>query len=141
MTFCYVLHQKHSEFWHIQNSASSDICSHIQPYSALLRHILRHYKDMIRLIEAYAAPCVTLPIHNLVIFQALPYLERSIFKTLWKFEQVYSEPCHSQNSLFKHYSAIFRTLCNAFICRNLACLESCNIPNPFITAFQNRTLS
>ena len=37
---------------------------------------------------------------------------------------------HSQNSLFRHYSAIFRlfsTLCIVCICRNLVYLESWNI--------------
>ena len=29
-----------------------------------------------------------------------------IFKTLWNFDEAYSELCHSQNSLFKRYSAI-----------------------------------
>ena len=35
LTLCYVLHQRHSEFWHIQNY----LFRYIQEYSALLRHI------------------------------------------------------------------------------------------------------
>ena len=36
MTLCYVLHQTHSKFWHIQYSAFLGICQHTQSYSALL---------------------------------------------------------------------------------------------------------
>ena len=39
--------------------------------------------------------------------RALAFRTGSIFKTLRNFDQAYSEPCHSQNSLFRHYSAIF----------------------------------
>ena len=35
---------------------------------------------------------------------------------------------------YQPYSGIFRNLCNACICRNLAYLKSWNIPNPSITA-------
>ena len=39
VTLWYILHQTHSEFWHIKHSVFSSICWHIQPYSVLLRHI------------------------------------------------------------------------------------------------------
>ena len=35
----YVLHQIHSELWHVWNSVYSGIYKHIQAYSRLLRHI------------------------------------------------------------------------------------------------------
>ena len=41
--FCYVLHQAHSEFCHIQNSIYSSTFSHIQAYSVLLRHIQAYW--------------------------------------------------------------------------------------------------
>ena len=49
------------------------------------------------------------------MFRTLAYLEPSIFKSLSNMldDQVYSEPCHSQNSFFKHfhrYSGIFRSI-------------------------------
>ena len=42
-TLWYVLHQTHSEFWHIQNSIYSGIFRHIQGYLKLLRHIHVHW--------------------------------------------------------------------------------------------------
>ena len=39
VTLWYILHQTHSEFWHIKHSVFSSICWNIQPYSVLLRHI------------------------------------------------------------------------------------------------------
>ena len=47
VTLCYVLHQTHSEFWHIQHSVFSGICRHIPSYSALLRHV-NAYRDIIK---------------------------------------------------------------------------------------------
>ena len=35
-----------------------------------------------------------------------------MFKTLGNFDQAYSEPCHSQSSLFRQYSTIFRDIQN-----------------------------
>ena len=54
---------------------------------------------------------------------------RGIFNTMWNFDQANSELCHSQNSLFRHYSAIFRTWYNPRICRNLAHSKSWNTQN------------
>ena len=100
-------------------------------YSALLRHIHAYWG----IVKAYLTPCVTLTYWKLC---DIPCPSRSraggIFKTLWNFDQAYSEPCHSQNSLFRHYSGIFRTLCNSCICSNLAYLKSWNIQNPSIIA-------
>ena len=151
LTLCYALHQIHSEFWHIQNSVYSGIFRHIQGYSALWRHIHAYW----RIFKAYSGlfrhihhPLQPLYIHNIVIFRALTYLQ----------PEAYSELCetltrHIQNpaivrtfrtvfpGIIQPYSDIFRTLCNAYICRNLAYLESCNIQNPSLIAswvhFQN----
>ena len=54
-----------------------------------------------------AARCVTPHIHKLTIFWTMAYLEL----------EAYSKPCetltmHSQSSLFRHYSAIFRYIWN-----------------------------
>ena len=56
------LHQKHSEFWHVQYSVFSSICLHIESYSALLRHIHTYWGIVkaLWLIQAYSAPCVIL---------------------------------------------------------------------------------
>ena len=59
---CYVLLQKHSEFWHIPNPVYSGICWHIQAFSALLRHI-----------RAYSGIFITLC--NPCVFTTLPYSE------------------------------------------------------------------
>ena len=83
VTLCYVLHQTHSEFWHIQNYVYSGISRHIQRYSALLRHIHVYWDIM----NTCSILCVTLtysqPCHILSpdifrtrgIFEALTYLE------------------------------------------------------------------
>ena len=59
-------------------------------------------------------------------------------KTLWNFDQAYSDLCHNQNSLNSGIilpkSGIFRNLHNTWICRNLANLKSWNIQNPSIIA-------
>ena len=104
---------------------------YIQAYSRI--------SALLKRIRAYSTPFLTLaysqPYHipSLGIFRT-----GTIFKSLWDFDQAYSEPCHCQNdhnSLFRHYSitpysGIFRTLCIAYICKNLAYLESWNIQNP-----------
>ena len=50
VTLSYILHQRHSEFWHIQNSVYLSICQYIQSYPALLKYI-HTYGDI---IEAYS---------------------------------------------------------------------------------------
>ena len=105
ITLCHVLHQAHSK---------------IQSWSALLRHIHAYWD----IIYAYSSLFSTLSsphIHNLAVFWA------------------YLKPCetltrHIQKPTIGHYSAIFRTLYNASIRRNLAYSESWNIQNPSITA-------
>ena len=78
VTFCYVLHRTHSEFYHIQHSAFSGLCWHIQSYSALLRHIhaywdsINAYSGLLRDIQPLMKPS---HIHNLAIFWALAYLK------------------------------------------------------------------
>ena len=65
-------------------------------YSVLFRHIQQ-------------APCVTLtysqPCH--ILSPGIFRIE-GILKTLQNSDQAYSKCCLSQNSLFRHYSAIFR---------------------------------
>ena len=145
MTLCYVQHQTHSEFWHIQHSVFSGICRHIHSRSALLRHI-HWYSNIINtysgLFSHIQHPVQPSHIHNLAIFWALAYLE----------SKAYLKPCelltrNIQNPAIGHYWAmfkcIFRTLCNTCIRRNMAYSESWNIQNPFIIASRCifRTLS
>ena len=96
VTLCYVLHQK-CLFRYMD----------IQAYSASSRYIHTYWG----IVKAYSAPCVTLtysqPCH---ILSTDIFRTGGIFKTLWNFHQAYSEPCHGQNSLFRHFSVIFRTL-------------------------------
>ena len=134
-----ILHQTHSEFWHIQNSVYSGICWYNQAYLALLIHsrILIHYEGIFRHSHTLAISWTPNP--GIVKFGG-------ILKTLCNFDQAYSEPCHSQHSLFNHYSVIFRHMQNlrsAYICRNLAYSESWNIQNPSIIASRGifRTIS
>ena len=76
--------------------------NYIQAYSSILRHIQAYWG----IIKAYWGKFRTLC--NICIFTILPYFERrnirtgGKFKTLWNFEQGYSEPYHSQDSLFNH---------------------------------------
>ena len=103
VTLCYVLHQTRCM------QAYSSIFSIIKAYSC----ILRHYWIVFRLIKAYLAPCVTLTYSQTYhIPSPNIFRTRGIFKTLWNFDQAYSEPCYRQNSLFRHYSAIFRHIQN-----------------------------
>ena len=69
-----------------------------------------------------------------------------IFKTMWNFDHAYSELCIVRavySGIIQPYSDIFGTLCSAYICRNLAYLEPCNIQNSSIIVSQRifKTLS
>ena len=68
----YVLHQTHSEFWHVQLIVFSGICQLIRSYSALLRHI-HLYCDITRSIQAYWGIFSTLC--NPCTFTTIPYSE------------------------------------------------------------------
>ena len=86
------------------------------PYSTVMSHILRYCKDIFRFIQANLAPYLTLAYSQLCHIPS-PGIFRtdSRFKILRNFDQTYSEPCHNQNcqnSLFRHYSAIFRHIQN-----------------------------
>ena len=97
VTLCHVLHQTHSEFWHIQHPAFSDIYRRIQSYSALLRHI-DDYWDIIKAYSGLFSIFSTSQLWYILrpsIFRT-PYL----FITLWNVDQAYSEPCH--RALFSH---------------------------------------
>ena len=114
MTFYYVLHLTHSEFWHIQHSVFSGIYRHIQSYSALLRHIhaywdiIKAYSGLFRHIQHLVQP---LHIQNLLTYWALAYLEPEDClkpcKTLTK---------HIQNSAIEHYLVIFTHIQNLVQC-------------------------
>ena len=124
VTLCYVLHQTHSEFWHIHHSVFfffffSGICWHIQLYSPLLRHI-RALLGIFRFTQAYSALCTTSHIHNLTIFRT-----GSLFKTMWNVNQVYLEPC--QRALFNHIQAYSEP------CETLTSAETWHIWNPGIS--------
>ena len=96
-TLCYLLHQTHSDFWHIQISVYSGKCWYIQAYSALLRHIHANggIKGIFRFIQGYSAPCLTLafsqPCH---ILTPAMFRTRDIFKIAWNIDQPYSELYH-----------------------------------------------
>ena len=113
MTLCYELRQTRLEFWHIQDSIYSGTFRLIQVY-------LTPFKTL-----AYSKPChITSP----SIFKI-----RDIFKTLWSFEQAYSEPCQSQNgqnNLFRHYSATFKHMQKP--CIRLTYADICHNWNPEI---------
>ena len=106
--------------------------------------IYTHIETLLRHIQAYSAPCVTLaysqPCHILN-----PDISRTagVFKTMRNVDQTYLKLCH------RHYSTIFRHIQNLVyiqntcICRNLAYSESWNIQNSSIIASPRkfRTLS
>ena len=99
VTLWYILHQTHSEFWHIQLSVFqvyAGIFKYIQHYEGIFTHI----ETLLRPIQTFLgilAPCVTLTYQ-----QRCHILSFGILKTLWNVSQIYSEPC------IGHYSAIFR---------------------------------
>ena len=65
VTLCYVLHQTHSQFWHIQNrfffQVSSRIFKHIQHYQVIFTNIFKTYSGL------FSTLC------NPRIFKTLPY--------------------------------------------------------------------
>ena len=69
VTLSYVLHQTHSESWHIQSSVYSCIFRHIQTYSSL-SSIFRHIEALLRNIQVYSGTLRTLS--NPCIFTTLP---------------------------------------------------------------------
>ena len=115
VTSCYVLHQAHSEFWHIQISVYSGKFRHIQAYSALLRHINRWgiTKDYWGLFRHTQNPVQPSHVHKLTTFWALTYLKPKAYsklcetltrhiqnpvieqfiQTLFSHIQAYPEPC------------------------------------------------
>ena len=113
----YVLHQTHSEFWHIQTlfiQVYSDVFKHIQHYEDIFTHI----EVFLRYIQAYSGIFSTL--RNPRILITLSYSESCYLEP-----EVYSKPCETltrymQNpavvrtvypSITQLYSGIFRTPC------------------------------
>ena len=131
VTLCYVLHQTHSEFWHIQ------------AYSELLRHIdacwgiIKAYSGLSRHIHNPEQPSYN---DNLAIFWALAYLEPEAcskpYETLTRYTHNPAIVRTVYSGIFQPYSGIFRTLRNACICKNPAYSESWNIQNPSLIASQ-----
>ena len=78
----------------------------ILAYSELsLFRYIQAYSNTLRISNAYLSQTFHIPSPGML-------RTKSIFKILLNFDQVYSEPCHSENSLFRHYSAIFRHIQN-----------------------------
>ena len=140
----------HSKFWHIQNSPYTGIFRHIQANSALLRNI-HTYKCIIKVhLDLFSV--IFRALCNPRIFATLPIPSLAYLEP-----EAHSKPCetltrHVQNpatvrtvysSIIQLYSGIFITFCNRLIWRNLAYLESWNIQNSSIIAYQYifRTLS
>ena len=84
VTSCYVLHQTHSQFWHILISVYSGKFRHIQAYSALLRHINRWgiTKDYWGLFRHTQNPVQPSHVHKLTTFWALTYLKPKAYSKL-----------------------------------------------------------
>ena len=100
---CYVLHQIHSEFWHIQHCFFSYmlIYSNILSVSEGYWHICGHYQGILRLTQAYSGSFVTLAyLQPCRILSPVIFRMGGLFKTLWNVDQVYSEPYH--RALFIH---------------------------------------
>ena len=108
MILCYVL------IFSVINSFMTEIVIIYQAYSCIF--------------SALCNPRIFLAIHTL---NSGIFKTRGLFKSLWNIDQAYSEPCHMA---IWHYLGIFRTLCNACICRKVARSESLNIQNPSINA-------
>ena len=60
--------------------------------------ILRHFKGMFRLIQAY--PVTLAHSQSCHILSPSIFWTEGLFKTLWNVDQTYSEPCH--RALFSH---------------------------------------
>ena len=107
MTLYYVLHQTHSEFWHIQHSIFvvvvvvavfyAGIWNHIQRYWGIFKHI-EVLLGIFRLIQANSAPCVIFaysqPCH---ILRLSIFRTGCLFKSLWYVDQIYWESQHTRN--------------------------------------------
>ena len=106
------------------------ILSHIQTYSELCttpaytNHAI--FRTLVYLKhEAFSQPS---HIHNLTIFQALAYLEPKAHSNPAKLWQTYSEPCHCQTILFRHYSVSHIQACSEH-CVMYTYAETCLIQN------------
>ena len=125
----YVLHQTHSEFWHIQHS---DFFRYISAYTALLTQF-HAYWDINKAYSGIFSTLCNPHVFTTLTFWALACLG----------PEAYLKPCetltrHIQNPAIGHYSAIFRhiqkLLQRLCIRRNLTYSECCKIKNPSIIA-------
>ena len=89
---------------------------YISTYSRIFRIAYWEFRS----IPAYSAPFVTL-----AYSQPYHIPSQGVFRTGDVFRTVYS-------GIIQSYSGISRTLCNAYLCRNLIYSESWNFQNPSI---------
>ena len=112
----------------------SELFKDIQHYQGIFTHILA-LLSIFRLLQTYSASFQTLTYSQTGQISS-PSIFRTggIFKNLWNFDQAYSEGSERTvySGIIQPYSGIFRTLCNAYICRNLTYSESWNIQNASI---------
>ena len=112
---------------HIQNNSGIFITLFFQLYAGIFNHIqrywglFRHVETLLRHIQAYSG--IFSILCNLHILATFPYILSpsifrggGLFKTLWKVDQVYSEPGH--RALFIHIQPY------AELCATLAYAES-----------------
>ena len=123
---------------HIQNSGifsnlffqvHARIFKHDQSYLGIFTHI----KTVLRQIQSYSAPFVTLAYSQLCVSPSI-YKTKGLFKTLWNNDQAYSVPYNK--ALFTSIQAYSESLCNVYIHRNFAYSKSWNIQKPSITTSQ-----
>ena len=111
MTSCYILYEKNSETWHIQNPVYYRKFRHIQaciftPYSDIFRHIVTYLEPC----TLYNSCIFCIALYNSAIFSILVNLKLEIYSSV------------------KACSGIFKTLCNAPILQTLPYSElmACN---------------
>ena len=118
-----------SDIFRILTFSALSLFRDMQAYTSIFS-IIKAYSGLFRHIQHVLFPS---HIHDLVILRALVYLEQEAYskpyKTLTKHIE---DPAITRtvfSSITQSYSGIFRTLCNAYMCRNLAYSEYCNIRN------------
>ena len=106
VNLCYVRHQTHSEFWHVQRFFTLPLPEYliILSFVKIYSLILWQCHGWFRFIQAYSAPCVNLAYSQLChILNPGMFITGVSFKTLWNVDQVHSEPRH--RALFSHIQA------------------------------------
>ena len=112
----------------------TELClfKYMQGYSSIFSIVKAYIEASLRHIQVYSAAWATLPYSQAShILSSSMFRNGGMFKTLWNFEHIYSEPCHSQNSFHRYYSqpyAIFRQI----QCVTLAYVKAWHNQNPGI---------